>query len=52
MKLSEWCKTQGITYKTGWNWFKAGKLPVKSYQTLTGTIIVDEKTFIVKTDIK
>lgn len=40
MKLSKWCKTQGITYKTGWNWFKEGKLPVKSYQTETGTIIV------------
>jgi predicted site-specific integrase-resolvase len=41
MKLSDWCKTQGISYKTGWNWFKTGKLPVKSYQTASGTIIVD-----------
>ena len=40
MKLSEWCKTQGITYKTGWNWFKSGKLPVHAYQTETGTILV------------
>ena len=50
MKLGDWCKTQGITYKTGWNWFKAGKLPVNSYQTTTGTIIVDEK--IITNDIK
>lgn len=41
MKLSDWCKKEGICYKTGWNWFKSGKLPVKSYQTKTGTIIVE-----------
>lgn len=42
MKLSTWAKSQGICYRTAWNWFKAGKLPVESYQTKTGTIIVQE----------
>lgn len=42
MKLSDWAKSQGITYKTAWNWFKRNKLPVSSYQTDTGTIIVKE----------
>lgn len=41
MKLSEWCKIQGICYKTGWNWYNSGKLPVESYQTKSGTIIVN-----------
>jgi predicted site-specific integrase-resolvase len=41
MKLSEWAKLQGITYKTAWNWFKAGDLPVKAVQTATGTILVE-----------
>lgn len=41
MKLSEWAKLQGVSYKTAWNWFKAGKLPVKAVQTETGTILVE-----------
>ena len=41
MKLSQWAKSQGITYHTAWAWFKTGKLPVKAYQSATGTIIVD-----------
>ena len=41
MKLKRWAESQGITYQTAWLWFKAGKLPVKAYQTETGTIIVD-----------
>lgn len=40
MKLSTWAKSQGITYKTAYNWFKSDKLPVKATQTETGTIIV------------
>jgi putative resolvase len=42
LKLSQWCKSQGICYKTGWNWFNEGKLPVDAYQTKSGTIIVNE----------
>lgn len=41
VKLSEWAKTQGITYRTAWEWFKAGTLPVPARQLPTGTILVD-----------
>jgi len=41
MKLSEWAKSQGITYQTAFYWFQRGKLPVPAYQTKTGTIIVE-----------
>lgn len=40
MKLSEWAREQGITYKTAWNWYRKGKLPVGAEQMPTGTIIV------------
>ena len=40
MKLSEWAKRQGITYKTAWRWFKAGVLPVPHTQLPSGTILV------------
>lgn len=43
MKLSKWAKSQGISYLTALRWFKSGKLPVESYQALSGTIIVNEK---------
>lgn len=29
MKLSQWAKKQGITYRTAFQWFKDGKLPCK-----------------------
>ncbi len=46
MKLSEWAKLQGISYKTAWRWFDEGKLPVPAEQMATGTILVkiEEKT--------
>ena len=40
MKLSEWARKQGISYKTTWKWYKEGKLPVPTYQTPMGTILV------------
>ena len=43
MKLSVWAKQQGITYKTAWKWWKAGKLPVEIEQMPTGTLIVKEQ---------
>jgi predicted site-specific integrase-resolvase len=43
MKLSDWAKENGITYKTAWRWWKAGKLPVSAYQTETGTILIGKK---------
>jgi putative resolvase len=46
MKLSHWAKNQGISYKTAHNWFRDNKLPVKSYQTKSGTIIVENTNVI------
>lgn len=40
MKLSEYARKTGITYRTAWNWWKQGKL--SGYQTPSGTIIVTE----------
>jgi putative resolvase len=51
MKLSEWCKKQGIKYQTGYHWFKRGELP-EARQMPSGTILVepsvitDRDTFI------
>lgn len=42
MKLSDWAKKQGISYKTAWRWFKDGNLPVAFEQTRTGTILIKE----------
>ncbi len=42
MKLSDYAKKIGVTYKTAWNYFRAGKL--NAYQTHTGTVIVREDT--------
>ena len=41
MRLSAWAKTQGVTYRTAWEWFKNGTMPVPSRQLSTGTILVD-----------
>jgi predicted site-specific integrase-resolvase len=40
MKLSDYAKKLGVTYKTAWNYYRAGKL--NAYQTHTGTVIVRE----------
>jgi predicted site-specific integrase-resolvase len=40
MKLSEYATQVGVTYKTAWQWWKAGQLD--AYQLPTGTIIVRE----------
>jgi hypothetical protein len=42
IKLSDWCKKNGISYITGYRWFKDGKLPVKASQTDSGTILVED----------
>ena len=42
MKLSQWAKEQGISYRTAWRWFREGKLPVAADQMATGTILVKE----------
>lgn len=41
MKLKDWADKQGIAYLTAYRWFRDGKLPVKAYQTESGTIIVE-----------
>lgn len=41
MKLSQYAKQQGISYKTAWRWYKAGQLD--AYQTVTGTIVVENR---------
>ncbi len=43
MKLSEWAKKQGVSYRTAWNWYRQGKLPVPAKQLPTGTIIVQDE---------
>jgi putative resolvase len=42
MKLSDWAKKQGISYRTAWRWFKEGKLPVEAEQMASGTILIKE----------
>jgi len=41
MKLSGYSKKLGITYRTAWNHYKAGKIP-GAYRLHTGTIIVPD----------
>ena len=43
MKLSDYAKSLGVTYKTAWNWFRAGSIE-GAYQLPSGTVIVPEKT--------
>ncbi len=38
MKLSQYAKQTGISYKTAWRWYKAGTLD--AYKTATGIVIV------------
>ena len=41
MKLSQYAKQTGVSYKTAWRWYKAGTLD--AYQTPTGIIIVRDQ---------
>ena len=41
MKLSQYAKKVGVTYKTAYRWYRAGTLD--AYQTATGIIIVRDK---------
>jgi len=40
MKLSAYARSLGVSYRTAWRWFKAGK--VAGFQADSGTIIVTE----------
>jgi hypothetical protein len=44
MKLKDWADKTGIKYLTAYRWFRAGTLPVKAYQTDSGTIIVQDES--------
>jgi predicted site-specific integrase-resolvase len=39
MRLKDYAQQQGISYKTAWRWWKAGKLP--GHQMDTGTILLE-----------
>jgi len=41
MKLSQYAKPQGMSYRTALRWWKAGL--IKGYQSPNGTIIVTEE---------
>lgn len=42
IKLSEWAKQNALSYSGAYNLFKQNKLPVKSIQLPTGTILVED----------
>jgi putative resolvase len=41
VKLVEWARRQGISYKTAWRWVKDDTMPVPWRQLPSGTILVD-----------
>ena len=42
IKLSQWAKKQGVTYRTAWEYFRTGKLPA-AYRLPSGAIIVPDE---------
>src|SRR5260221_5824051 len=42
MKLKDYARQQGISYRTAWRWWKAGKFP--GHQMDTGTILIAPET--------
>jgi hypothetical protein len=42
IKLSQWARKHNLSYTTAYNMFKQGKLPVKSTQLDTGTILCED----------
>jgi predicted site-specific integrase-resolvase len=40
MKLSQWAKHKGISYKTAWRMWRDGRLPVHAEQLPTGTVVI------------
>lgn len=43
MKLSQYAKTLGVTYRTAWNHYKNGQIP-NAYTLPSGTIIIPQET--------
>lgn len=50
MRLVDWAKKEGISYRTAWRWFHAGKLPVPAIQTETGMILVKDEDVVPSTE--
>jgi putative resolvase len=48
MKLSQYAKQQGISYRTAFRWWQAGQ--IKGYQATSGTIIVTTEEPITQTE--
>lgn len=42
MKLKDYALQQGVSYRTAWRWWKAGRLP--GHQMDTGTILIEPET--------
>jgi len=42
MKLADWARKEGLSYRTAWRLFRTGKLPIPSERLVTGTILVHE----------
>jgi predicted site-specific integrase-resolvase len=45
MKLSQYAKLKGVSYRTAWNWFKNDKIP-NAEQIHSGTIVVNSNIII------
>lgn len=41
VKLKDWAREQGVSYRAALNWFHAGTLPAPARQLDTGTILVE-----------
>lgn len=41
VRLKEWAREQGVSYRAALNWFHAGTLPAPARQLATGTILVE-----------
>ena len=42
MKLSDYAKKLGVSYRTAWNWYASGKIP-NAMKMPSGTIVVLEE---------
>lgn len=49
MKLSDYAKSQGVSYRTAWNWWKQGI--IKGRQLPTGTILIDVEASVASTTV-
>jgi len=51
VKLKDWADKVGIKYLTAYRWFKNNTLPVRAYQTNTGTILVEDEDVDMGTNV-